>query len=64
MVLQLLDLLEQHVENGDVSVQHAALSALRNLAIPGTGLVDHPLFINNLYPCRDGPTPRVDLLKS
>uniref|UniRef100_A0A8C8RSL7 Uncharacterized protein n=1 Tax=Pelusios castaneus TaxID=367368 RepID=A0A8C8RSL7_9SAUR len=34
VVLQLLDLLEQHVENGDVSVQHAALSALRNLAIP------------------------------
>uniref|UniRef100_A0A452GSX6 Rap1 GTPase-GDP dissociation stimulator 1 n=1 Tax=Gopherus agassizii TaxID=38772 RepID=A0A452GSX6_9SAUR len=34
VVLQLLDLLEQHVDNGDVSVQHAALSALRNLAIP------------------------------
>ncbi|KAJ1143822.1 hypothetical protein NDU88_010124, partial [Pleurodeles waltl] len=34
VVHQLLDLLEQHVENGDVSVQHAALSALRNLAIP------------------------------
>ncbi|XP_077206934.1 rap1 GTPase-GDP dissociation stimulator 1-like isoform X2 [Paroedura picta] len=34
VVHQLLDLLEQHVESGDVSVQHAALSALRNLAIP------------------------------
>ncbi|XP_048362722.1 rap1 GTPase-GDP dissociation stimulator 1-like isoform X2 [Sphaerodactylus townsendi] len=34
VVHQLLDLLEQHVETGDVSVQHAALSALRNLAIP------------------------------
>ncbi|XP_069466929.1 rap1 GTPase-GDP dissociation stimulator 1-like [Ambystoma mexicanum] len=34
VVHQLLDLLEQHVQNGDVSVQHAALSALRNLAIP------------------------------
>ncbi|XP_034994309.1 rap1 GTPase-GDP dissociation stimulator 1-like [Zootoca vivipara] len=34
IVQQLLDLLEQHVESGDVSVQHAALSALRNLAIP------------------------------
>ncbi|XP_056386914.1 rap1 GTPase-GDP dissociation stimulator 1-A-like isoform X1 [Hyla sarda] len=34
VVHQLLDLLEQHVENGDVAVQHAALSALRNLAIP------------------------------
>nr|XP_028585062.1 rap1 GTPase-GDP dissociation stimulator 1-like isoform X1 [Podarcis muralis] len=34
IVRQLLDLLEQHVESGDVSVQHAALSALRNLAIP------------------------------
>uniref|UniRef100_A0A8C0J1V6 Uncharacterized protein n=1 Tax=Chelonoidis abingdonii TaxID=106734 RepID=A0A8C0J1V6_CHEAB len=34
VVLQLLDLLEQHMDNGDVSVQHAALSALRNLAIP------------------------------
>uniref|UniRef100_A0A8D2JBL3 Uncharacterized protein n=1 Tax=Varanus komodoensis TaxID=61221 RepID=A0A8D2JBL3_VARKO len=34
VVHQLLDLLEKHVENGDVSVQHAALSALRNLAIP------------------------------
>ncbi|XP_042316644.1 rap1 GTPase-GDP dissociation stimulator 1-like isoform X2 [Sceloporus undulatus] len=34
VVHQLLDLLDHHVESGDVSVQHAALSALRNLAIP------------------------------
>ncbi|NXI41186.1 GDS1 protein, partial [Galbula dea] len=34
VIHQLLDLLEKHVESGDVSVQHAALSALRNLAIP------------------------------
>lgn len=39
VVHQLLDLLEQHVENGDVAVQHAALSALRNLAIPVTNKV-------------------------
>ncbi|NXH20395.1 GDS1 protein, partial [Bucco capensis] len=34
VIHQLLDLLEKHVESGDVSVQHAALSALRNLAMP------------------------------
>uniref|UniRef100_A0A8B9QEW3 Rap1 GTPase-GDP dissociation stimulator 1 n=1 Tax=Apteryx owenii TaxID=8824 RepID=A0A8B9QEW3_APTOW len=34
VIHQLLSLLEKHVESGDVSVQHAALSALRNLAIP------------------------------
>uniref|UniRef100_A0A8C7A1C8 Rap1 GTPase-GDP dissociation stimulator 1-like n=1 Tax=Nothoprocta perdicaria TaxID=30464 RepID=A0A8C7A1C8_NOTPE len=34
VIHQLLDLLEKHVESADVSVQHAALSALRNLAIP------------------------------
>ncbi|NWW90419.1 GDS1 protein, partial [Rhynochetos jubatus] len=34
VIQQLLDLLEKHVESGDISVQHAALSALRNLAIP------------------------------
>ncbi|NXK06632.1 GDS1 protein, partial [Herpetotheres cachinnans] len=34
VIHQLLDLLEKHVESGDISVQHAALSALRNLAIP------------------------------
>lgn len=36
VVPYILDLLEQHVDEGDVSVQHAGLSALRNLAIPGT----------------------------
>ncbi|NXD71418.1 GDS1 protein, partial [Eolophus roseicapillus] len=34
VIHQLLDLLEKHVESEDISVQHAALSALRNLAIP------------------------------
>lgn len=36
VVPHILTLLEQHVDQGDVSVQHAGLSALRNLAIPGT----------------------------
>lgn len=36
VVPHILTLLEQHVDEGDVSVQHAGLSALRNLAIPGT----------------------------
>lgn len=35
VVPYILDLLENHVDEGDVSVQHAGLSALRNLAIPG-----------------------------
>ncbi|XP_042192742.1 rap1 GTPase-GDP dissociation stimulator 1-like [Callorhinchus milii] len=34
VVHHLLDLLEQHLDNGNATVQHAALSALRNLAIP------------------------------
>ncbi|XP_059505059.1 rap1 GTPase-GDP dissociation stimulator 1 isoform X4 [Stegostoma tigrinum] len=34
IVQKLLDLLDRHVEEGNVTVQHAALSALRNLAIP------------------------------
>ncbi|KAM9501129.1 rap1 GTPase-GDP dissociation stimulator 1 isoform 4-T4 [Clarias gariepinus] len=34
IVQKLLDLLVRHVEEGNVTVQHAALSALRNLAIP------------------------------
>uniref|UniRef100_A0A3B5KJB9 Uncharacterized protein n=1 Tax=Xiphophorus couchianus TaxID=32473 RepID=A0A3B5KJB9_9TELE len=34
IVQKLLELLERHVEEGNVTVQHAALSALRNLAIP------------------------------
>ncbi|XP_072565847.1 rap1 GTPase-GDP dissociation stimulator 1-A isoform X2 [Paramormyrops kingsleyae] len=39
VVPHILDLLERHVDQGDVSVQHAALSALRNLAIPATNKV-------------------------
>ncbi|XP_076831483.1 rap1 GTPase-GDP dissociation stimulator 1-B isoform X4 [Brachyhypopomus gauderio] len=39
VVPRLLDLLEHHVDEGDVSVQHAALSALRNLAIPASNKV-------------------------
>ncbi|KAJ8418400.1 hypothetical protein AAFF_G00141090 [Aldrovandia affinis] len=39
VVTHILDLLEQHVDEGDVSVQHAGLSALRNLAIPATNKV-------------------------
>ncbi|XP_078259242.1 rap1 GTPase-GDP dissociation stimulator 1 isoform X2 [Rhinoraja longicauda] len=34
IVQKLLNLLDRHVEEGNVTVQHAALSALRNLAIP------------------------------
>ncbi|KAM4810541.1 rap1 GTPase-GDP dissociation stimulator 1 isoform 2-T2 [Rhinophrynus dorsalis] len=34
IVQQLVNLLDRHVEDGNVTVQHAALSALRNLAIP------------------------------
>ncbi|XP_036453643.1 rap1 GTPase-GDP dissociation stimulator 1 isoform X3 [Colossoma macropomum] len=34
IVQMLLELLDRHVEEGNVTVQHAALSALRNLAIP------------------------------
>ncbi|XP_015203333.1 rap1 GTPase-GDP dissociation stimulator 1 [Lepisosteus oculatus] len=39
VVPHILNLLEHHVDEGDVSVQHAALSALRNLAIPATNKV-------------------------
>ncbi|XP_029863161.1 rap1 GTPase-GDP dissociation stimulator 1 isoform X3 [Aquila chrysaetos chrysaetos] len=34
IVQKLMALLDRHVEDGNVTVQHAALSALRNLAIP------------------------------
>ncbi|XP_029453326.1 rap1 GTPase-GDP dissociation stimulator 1 isoform X5 [Rhinatrema bivittatum] len=34
IVQKLMDLLDRHVGDGNVTVQHAALSALRNLAIP------------------------------
>ncbi|XP_029465315.1 rap1 GTPase-GDP dissociation stimulator 1-like [Rhinatrema bivittatum] len=53
VVHQLLDLLEQHVENGDVSVQHAALSALRNLAIP---------VMNKVQMLEEGVTDRIQML--
>lgn len=36
VVPHILTMLEQHIDEGDVSVLHAGLSALRNLAIPGT----------------------------
>lgn len=39
IVQMLLELLDRHVEEGNVTVQHAALSALRNLAIPGQCLL-------------------------
>jgi len=51
VIHQLLDLLEKHVESGDISVQHAALSALRNLAIPGTEFEDGSL---NVILCKEG----------
>lgn len=41
VVPHILAMLEQHVDEGDVSVQHAGLSALRNLAIPGTAPERH-----------------------
>lgn len=50
IVQKLLELLDRHVEEGNVTVQHAALSALRNLAIPGEpphswNMVLHLVFI-------------------
>lgn len=39
IVQKLMDLLDRHVEDGNVTVQHATLSALRNLAIPGKSCV-------------------------
>ncbi|KAM4704455.1 rap1 GTPase-GDP dissociation stimulator 1-A-like isoform 2-T2 [Rhinophrynus dorsalis] len=53
VVHQLLDLLEQHVENGDVAVQHAALSALRNLAIP---------VMNKVQMLEEGVADRIQML--
>ncbi|KAM5140457.1 rap1 GTPase-GDP dissociation stimulator 1-A-like [Mantella aurantiaca] len=53
VVHQLLDLLEQHVENGDVAVQHAALSALRNLAIPA---------MNKVKMLEEGVADRIQML--
>ncbi|XP_033882753.2 rap1 GTPase-GDP dissociation stimulator 1-A-like isoform X1 [Acipenser ruthenus] len=56
VVSQILDLLERHVDDGDVSVQHAALSALRNLAIPA---------VNKVRMLQDGVSERIrKLLRS
>ncbi|XP_030297733.1 rap1 GTPase-GDP dissociation stimulator 1 isoform X3 [Sparus aurata] len=56
VVPHILTLLEQHVDEGDVSVQHAGLSALRNLAIPAT---------NKVRMLEDGVTERIkSLLRS
>lgn len=41
IVQKLINLLDGHVEGGNVTVQHAALSALRNLAIPGKFTIFH-----------------------
>uniref|UniRef100_A0A8C3K3K2 26S proteasome non-ATPase regulatory subunit 5 n=1 Tax=Calidris pygmaea TaxID=425635 RepID=A0A8C3K3K2_9CHAR len=53
LIHQLLDLLEKHVESGDVSVQHAALSALRNLAIP---------VVNKVQMLEEGVAERIQAL--
>ncbi|XP_075073252.1 rap1 GTPase-GDP dissociation stimulator 1-like isoform X1 [Mixophyes fleayi] len=53
VVHKLLDLLEEHVENGDVAVQHAALSALRNLAIP---------VMNKVKMLEEGVAERIQML--
>ncbi|NXI63006.1 GDS1 protein, partial [Anseranas semipalmata] len=53
VIHQLLDLLEKHVESGDVSVQHAALSALRNLAIP---------VVNKVQMLEEGVAERIQVL--
>ncbi|CAI5682076.1 unnamed protein product [Oreochromis niloticus] len=53
VVPHILTLLEQHVDEGDVSVQHAGLSALRNLAIPAT---------NKVRMLEDGVTDRIKTL--
>lgn len=54
VVPHILTLLEQHVDEGDVSVQHAGLSALRNLAIPGTASTEvhfiHETILNVFRP--------------
>ncbi|NXI51852.1 GDS1 protein, partial [Chloroceryle aenea] len=53
VIHQLLDLLQKHVESGDVSVQHAALSALRNLAIP---------VVNKVQVLEEGVAERIQVL--
>ncbi|XP_068924488.1 rap1 GTPase-GDP dissociation stimulator 1-like [Petaurus breviceps papuanus] len=53
VVHQLLEVLEKHVDSGDVAVQHAALSALRNLAIP---------VINKVQMLEEGVAKRIQML--
>uniref|UniRef100_A0A669QNJ6 Rap1 GTPase-GDP dissociation stimulator 1 n=1 Tax=Phasianus colchicus TaxID=9054 RepID=A0A669QNJ6_PHACC len=53
VIHQLLDLLEKHVESEDISVQHAALSALRNLAIP---------VVNKVQMLEEGVAERIQAL--
>ncbi|KAM9282094.1 rap1 GTPase-GDP dissociation stimulator 1-like [Cariama cristata] len=55
VIHQLLDLLDKHVESEDVSVQHAALSALRNLAIP---------VVNKVQMLEEGVVERIQALRS
>lgn len=49
IVQKLLELLDRHVEEGNVTVQHAALSALRNLAIPGGSMYQTRLQVTPVY---------------
>lgn len=49
IVETLMDLLDRHVEDGNVTVQHAALSALRNLAIPGKTRMGGNCVRNKIY---------------
>ncbi|NXC49880.1 GDS1 protein, partial [Penelope pileata] len=53
VIHQLLDLLEKHVESEDISVQHAALRALRNLAIP---------VVNKVQMLEEGVAERIQAL--
>ncbi|XP_039623960.1 rap1 GTPase-GDP dissociation stimulator 1 isoform X2 [Polypterus senegalus] len=65
-VFQILALLERHVKDGDVAVQHAALSALRNLAIPAANKVqmleDGLLERIRMLLCSDMPPVQFKLL--
>lgn len=49
IVQKLLELLDRHVEEGNVTVQHAALSALRNLAIPGEPPLSRLMMLHLLF---------------
>ncbi|NXO03568.1 GDS1 protein, partial [Rhinopomastus cyanomelas] len=53
VIHQLLDLWEKHAKNDDISVQHAALSALRNLAIP---------VVNKVQMLEEGVAERIEVL--